>query len=162
MALQMERFDLAELAEDVLRETQMIDSGHEYSANLNSVFISADEGLIKQSFRILVDNAIKYTPVGGNISISVCQKEASIWLTVQDDGIGIPDESVPKIFDRFYRSDESRARATGGTGLGLSIAKWITERHGGHLEVLSRQNVGTRISIVLPPAIEQMVTKSEQ
>jgi signal transduction histidine kinase len=156
MVLQMERFDLSALAQDVFHETQMIDSGHEYSSNLHPAFILADEGLIKQGFRILVDNAIKYTPVGGHISISVSQKDVSTWLTVQDDGIGIPDESVPKIFDRFYRSDESRARATGGTGLGLSIAKWITERHGGHMEVLSRQNLGTKISIVLPCESEKL------
>ncbi len=69
---------------------------------------------------------------------------------MQDEGIGIAPEDVSKIFDRFYRSDESRARATGGAGLGLSIAKWIAERHGGHLEVLSREDFGSRISLVLP------------
>ncbi|HBG01826.1 MAG TPA: sensor histidine kinase, partial [Firmicutes bacterium] len=69
---------------------------------------------------------------------------------VQDSGIGIPPGDIPHIFDRFYRADESRARATGGTGLGLSIAKWIAERHGGHLEVLSREDFGSRISLVLP------------
>jgi two-component system sensor histidine kinase ArlS len=69
---------------------------------------------------------------------------------VQDSGIGIPPGDIPYIFDRFYRADESRARATGGTGLGLSIAKWIAERHGGYLEVISREDFGSRISLVLP------------
>ena len=108
-----------------------------------------DPGLIKQALRILVDNAIKYTPAGGEIKVAVKQQGDQVRMTVQDNGIGIPPEAVPYIFDRFYRADESRARSTGGTGLGLSIAKWIVERHGGHFEVLSREDVGTRITIVL-------------
>ena len=105
---------------------------------------------MKQAGRILVDNAIKYTPVGGTIRIVVTSAEGKVWFTVQDSGIGIPPGDIPHIFDRFYRADESRARATGGTGLGLSIAKWIAERHGGHLEVFSREDFGSRISVVLP------------
>lgn len=148
--LQTERFDLAALAQEVVRETQMIDSGHEYGIRLAPAPVLADPSLIKQLMRILMDNAIKYTPSGGHISAGVRQADGFAWLTVQDDGIGIPPQAVPRIFDRFYRADESRARATGGTGLGLSIAKWIVERHGGHLEVLSRENIGTRISAALP------------
>lgn len=152
MILQMERFQLSELAEEVFRETKMIDGGHSYELQIQPAFVMADEGLMKQAMRILVDNAIKYTPVGGSILISTLEKDGSAQLTVQDDGIGIPSEAVAKIFDRFYRADESRARATGGTGLGLSIAKWIAERHGGHMEVLSRENIGTRVSMVFPAA----------
>lgn len=155
MALNMERFDLACLAEEVLRETQMIDSGHEYIDNLNSVFIDADKSLIKQSMRILVDNAVKFTPPGQRITISVSSTQGYAGLTVQDEGIGIAPESVPRVLDRFYRADESRARATGGTGLGLSIAKWITERHDGHIEILSRENIGTRITLLLPTSPEK-------
>ncbi|NLC63529.1 MAG: hypothetical protein GX759_05625 [Thermoanaerobacterales bacterium] len=66
--------------------------------------------------------------------------------------IGIAPEELPNIFERFYRSDESRARKTGGSGLGLSIAKWIVERHGGYFEVWSRLNIGTRITVVFPTA----------
>jgi two-component system, OmpR family, sensor histidine kinase ArlS len=154
MALQVERFDLSTLADEVLRETQMIDGGHEYDSCVTPVFINADKSLIKQATRILIDNAMKYTFSGKRISISVSDEEGYARLTIQDEGIGIAPEAVPKIFDRFYRADESRARATGGTGLGLSIAKWITERHGGHMEVLSRLDIGTRISIVLPTAPE--------
>lgn len=152
MPLQIERFDLAQLGETVLRETQMIDGGHDYEASLDSVFVEADQGLIKQAIRILVDNAIKYTPAGGNIRLVVRPQGSKAEVMVQDEGIGIPPEVVPRIFDRFYRADESRARSTGGTGLGLSIAHWIAERHGGHFEVLSRENLGTRISLVLPAA----------
>jgi len=154
MALQLEHFELSILAVEVLRETQMIDGGHEYSSNVSPVFINADKSLIKQATRILIDNAIKYTPPGRRITVSVSSHQGFARLTVQDEGIGIPAEAVPKIFDRFFRADESRARATGGTGLGLSIAKWITERHGGYIEVLSRQDIGTRISIMLPTSTE--------
>ena len=152
MILQMERFDASELARQVLRETKMIDVGHEYEGRIQPVWIEADEALIKQAMRILVDNAIKYTPAGGRISLSTAETDGLARIIVQDDGIGIPPEAVPQIFDRFFRTDESRARATGGAGLGLSIAKWISERHGGHMEVLSREKIGTRISLVLPAA----------
>ena len=130
MALQIERFELSALAVEVLRETQMIDGGHEFDSHIAPVFINADSGLIKQAMRILIDNAIKYTPPGKRITVSVSGENGSARLNVQDEGIGIPSEAVPRIFDRFFRAYESRARATGGTGLGLSIAKWITERHG--------------------------------
>ncbi|AFM00173.1 signal transduction histidine kinase [Desulfitobacterium dehalogenans ATCC 51507] len=150
MALQAESFELSSLAHEILRETQMIDGGHEYSSALTPVYIKGDKGLIKQATRILMDNAMKYTPAGKQITLSVSSKGNFARLTVQDEGIGIEPEAVPLIFDRFFRTDESRTRTTGGSGLGLSIAKWITERHGGHLEVLSRQDIGTRISLVLP------------
>ena len=99
-----------------------------------------------------MDNAIKYTPPGGHITVAVRKDGGNAMLSVQDDGIGIVPEAVPKIFDRFYRADESRTRATGGAGLGLSIAKWITQRHNGHMEVLSREGIGTRITLLLPTA----------
>jgi two-component system sensor histidine kinase ArlS len=154
MVLQIENFELSELVKEVFKETQMIDSGHEYALHTISVFVNADQSLIKQALRILIDNAIKYTPAGKKITISLTQEGTYARLFVQDEGIGIPDEAVPRIFDRFYRADESRARATGGTGLGLSIAKWIAERHGGHMEVLSREDIGSRISILLPASMQ--------
>jgi signal transduction histidine kinase len=154
MKLQIENFDLFDLAQEVFRETQMIDSGHEYRSNISHVFLYADQSLIKQAMRILIDNAMKYTPTGKQITISVFPENNFARLTVQDEGIGIPAEALPQIFERFYRADESRARTTGGNGLGLSIAKWITERHGGHMEVLSREDFGTKISILLPSSFQ--------
>lgn len=152
IALQVERFELSALADEVLRETQMIDGGHHYNSCFTPVFINADKSLVKQAMRILIDNAIKYTPPGKLITISVSRAAGYARLTVQDEGIGIASEAVPRILDRFFRADESRAKATGGTGLGLSIAKWIAERHGGYIEVLSRLDIGTRISILFPTA----------
>jgi len=150
MSLQMETFDLDLLAQEVMRETEMIDNGHEFSSNTESLSVYTDKGLIKQVLRILIDNAIKYSNPGGRITLSVAGKGESALLTVQDEGIGIPPEAVPRIFDRFYRADQSRTKSTGGTGLGLSIAKWIAQRHGGHMEVLSRKDIGTRIFIAIP------------
>ena len=143
--------DLAELAAEVLRETKMLDHTHRFSGHwLSAVPVVADEGLIKQALRILVDNAVKYTPEGGKISLSVQGQDRLARLTVADEGQGIDAESLPHIFERFYRTDESRARQTGGTGLGLSIAKWIADRHGGWFEVVSWPEVGTRFTLVLP------------
>ncbi|MDP4152752.1 MAG: ATP-binding protein [Bacillota bacterium] len=150
MTLSIVQIDLAALLTDITRETKMIDGGHDFDCKVSPVSVMADEGLIKQAMRILIDNAMKYTPASGHISVAVSEKEGQAVLSVTDDGIGIPPDAVPHIFDRFYRADESRARATGGTGLGLSIAQWIAERHGGHMEVLSREEIGTKISIVLP------------
>ena len=97
-----------------------------------------------------MDNAVKYTPAEGRISLSVEGKDGLARLTVADEGQGIDKDSLPHVFDRFYRTDESRARQTGGTGLGLSIAKWIADRHNGWFEVLSWPGVGTRFTLVLP------------
>ena len=114
--------------------------------------VHADLGLIKQCLRVLVDNSIKYTPAGGEITLSLETAEGAARLSVQDEGDGIDARSLPHIFERFYRSDQSRDRKTGGTGLGLAIAQYIAERHGGWLEVLSRKGVGTRMTLVLPLA----------
>ena len=99
-----------------------------------------------------MDNSIKYTPAGGHITLSAALRDGMARLSVQDEGQGIDAGSLPHVFDRFYRTDQSRARQTGGTGLGLAIAKWIVDRHGGWFEVVSREGVGTRISFLLPTA----------
>ena len=153
MKVSFEPFDLTEVAGEVLRETQMIDQNHIFAAQWSlPVPVWADLGLIKQALRVLVDNAIKYTPQGGHITIRAEGADGMARLSVEDEGQGIDSDSLPHIFDRFYRTDESRARQTGGTGLGLSIAKWIADRHGGWFEVTSWPGAGTRITLVLPLA----------
>lgn len=151
MALHPERFDLSLLAEEVVKESQMIDSNHElYFESAGHLFINADVQLTKQAIRILVDNSIKYTPAGERISVRTMILDDMAAVRVQDNGIGIVPDDLPYIFDRFYRSDESRARKTGGTGLGLAIAKWIVHHQDGYLDVLSRKDFGTRITMCLP------------
>ena len=150
IVLQKELVDLTDVAEEVLSEMKMLDSSHKFELVSGTARLDADRGLVKQALRILVDNAIKYTEAGGEIMISTETDGSFSKITVRDTGIGITPETIPRIFDRFVRDDASRTRATGGAGLGLSIASWIAERHGGHMEVLSRVGIGTRISIVLP------------
>ena len=153
MHIEMELFDLSEMAAEVLRETEMIDHTHTFSGRLDvPIPVQADIGLMKQALRILVDNSMKYTPAGGKITLSAGAGDGLARLSVQDEGQGIDPKSLPHIFDRFYRTDQSRARQTGGTGLGLAIAKWIVDRHGGWFEVQSWEQVGTRMTIVLPMA----------
>ncbi len=158
IVLQPEVFSLTELAREVTAEFSMIDATHHFELlpgedNL----VRCDRGLIKQALRILVDNAVKYTDPGGHITLATARGGGKATVSVTDDGIGIKAEAVPHIFDRFYRADASRARATGGAGLGLSIAHWIASRHDGHMEVLSREGIGTRITLVLPAAQDAKV-----
>jgi len=149
--LQLESFDSCEVVDEIIKEAQMIDVNHIFEVSLNRpAYVYADRHLLKQAIRIFVDNRIKFTPSGNKIILRVEKKEDKVHIVIQDSGIGIEPKDIPHIFDRFYRSDESRARNTGGSGLGLSIAKWIIERHGGYIEVLSRVNIGTRFTIVLP------------
>ena len=110
----MEDFDLTALAAEVLRETEMIDQTHIFLARWDgAVPVRADAGLIKQALRVLVDNSIKYSPEGGRILLSVRADGGAARMSVQDEGQGIGAESLPHIFDRFFRTDESRARQTG-------------------------------------------------
>ena len=153
MKLRWERLDLSAIASEVVKEETIIDQTHQFEARLASgVFIEGDAGLIKQLLRILTDNSVKYSDEDGRITVSLesLPLEGKARLTVQDEGVGIPPEILPLIFDRFVRADESRTRNTGGAGLGLSIGKWIVERHGGYMEVTSRSGLGTRISVLLP------------
>ena len=151
--LSPEPMDLSALMAEVLDEYRMIDPAHEWrQGSMTPAPVSADPALIKQAARILVDNAVRYTPEGGSIRLSAGTVDGRAFLEVQDGGIGIAEEDVPRIFDRFFRADPARARASGGTGLGLSIARWIVERHDGHFEVLSRPELGTRMRVVMPAA----------
>jgi len=112
--------------------------------------LTADEERLHQLLAILLDNAIKYTPEGGVVRI-VCRKYAhSAQLEIEDTGVGISPEDLPRVFDRFYRGDKARARQEGGTGLGLAIAQWIVERHKGKIKIDSKLSVGTRVSVTLP------------
>lgn len=163
IALKVEPLSVAEIVEDTVRDARIIDSAHIFQADIaDALVLEGDSGLLKQALRIFVDNAVKYSPDGGKIRITAAQDDKWLRISVADNGIGIPEEDLPHVFERFYRSDESRARATGGTGLGLSIAQWIVERHGGHLEIISRNELGTRMTMVLPRAEEKEDTAPEQ
>ena len=97
----------------------------------------------------IVSNSIKYTPDGGHIDIYAGQRRGRVWMIVDDDGIGIPEEDRPRIFERFYRVDKARSRQSGGTGLGLSIAKEIVDRHRGRLAILDKDGPGLAVRLDL-------------
>ena len=143
--------DLSDLADEVYRETQLLETGRVIQSAIQpGVLFWGDPGLLKQALRILVDNGVKYTPEGGSVTIRLRAEEGRIRLSVTDTGAGIAQEELPRVFERFYRSDQSRARETGGTGLGLPIAKWIAARHNGWIEVVSKPEVGSRFTLLLP------------
>ncbi|MGJ7911118.1 cell wall metabolism sensor histidine kinase WalK [Neobacillus sp. LXY-1] len=114
------------------------------------IFVEIDEDKMTQVLYNIISNALKYSPEGGTVTFSIEIKERVIFVSVSDQGVGIPKESVGKIFDRFYRVDKARARKMGGTGLGLAIAKEIIHAHGGNIWATSEEGKGTTISFALP------------
>jgi two-component system sensor histidine kinase VicK len=113
-------------------------------------FVEIDPQKIEQAVLILVDNAAKYGPPGGTITLSSSVRSGELRISVEDRGPGIPKEELPRVFERFYRLDKTRSRKLGGTGLGLPIAKTIAEAHGGRVEAASRLGEGTKMSLCLP------------
>jgi heavy metal sensor kinase len=112
--------------------------------------VFADRTRLRQALINLIDNAVKYTPVGGTIRVDIRRQGAAAILEVIDSGPGIPEQHQPHVFDRFYRVDPSRARASGGLGLGLAIARWAVESQGGRIELESRVGQGSTFRVVLP------------
>jgi two-component system, OmpR family, sensor histidine kinase VicK len=112
--------------------------------------VEVDAQRIEQTVLILVDNAAKYGPPGGTVTLASFVRSGELHISVEDRGPGIPREELPRIFERFYRLDKARSRRLGGAGLGLPIAKTIAEAHGGRIEAVSRLGEGTKISLCLP------------
>jgi len=114
--------------------------------------VSADEEGIRQILRNLIDNAMKYTPAGGEVTVAWRGENSTAVIEVRDTGIGISAEHLPRLFERFYRADKARASELGGTGLGLSIVKHLAQSFGGSVDVASQPGVGTVITVRLPQA----------
>ena len=117
---------------------------------INSVWIEIDTDKMTQVIDNILNNAIKYSPDGGKITVSMKTTEDQMILSISDQGLGIPKQDLPKIFDRFYRVDRARSRAQGGTGLGLAIAKEIIKQHNGFIWAKSEYGKGSTFTIVLP------------
>mgnify|MGYP000938996880 FL=1 len=117
---------------------------------INSVWIEIDTDKMTQVIDNILNNAIKYSPDGGKITVSMKTTEDQMILSIKDQGLGIPKQDLPKIFDRFYRVDRARSRAQGGTGLGLAIAKEIIKQHNGFIWAKSEYGKGSTFTIVLP------------
>ncbi|MGN1413782.1 MAG: sensor histidine kinase [Anaerovoracaceae bacterium] len=157
--LHYEDCDLAEMVRDVMEESAMIDEKHVYRFEgpaAARVMVHGDPAMLKQSMRIFVQNAAKYSAEGDTIvlragisPVAAGEHAGRPFYSVQDEGIGMQSSEVVHVFERFYRSDAARNSSQGGTGLGLSIAKWIVDAHSGIIEILSRPDFGTRITVRL-------------
>ena len=113
-------------------------------------YVQGDHNQLTMALNNLIENAINYSPAGTKVSVSTSVENGIISIAVSDQGIGIPEVEVERIFERFYRVDPARSRETGGTGLGLSIVKHIVTKHGGEISVWSSENVGSTFTIRLP------------
>ncbi|MBF7050185.1 cell wall metabolism sensor histidine kinase VicK [Streptococcus sp. HF-2466] len=117
---------------------------------INSIWVEIDTDKMTQVIDNIINNAIKYSPDGGKITVSMKTTETQMILSISDEGLGIPKKDLPKIFDRFYRVDKARSRAQGGSGLGLAIAKEIIKQHHGFIWAKSEYGKGSTFTIVLP------------
>jgi len=145
--------DLTESLEPLVAEFRQIGKGKGIAITWQAppkAQVLGHEDSLRTMVSNLLDNALRYTEPGGTVSFNIQAQEATVTLTVEDDGIGIPPESVNHIFERFYRVDKSRSRAAGGSGLGLSIVKAIVDAHKGVIKVESSLSHGTKFVVVLP------------
>ena len=152
---QMERakLDLAELAVSTTEQMRLLAEDRNINLSCEAggrVEIEGDRARLKQVVVNLVDNAIKYTPAGGNVTVKVIAIDDRATLEVADNGGGIPAEALPHLFERFYRVDKARSRQMGGTGLGLAIVRSIVMAHGGQVTVESTEGKGSRFRVELP------------
>lgn len=125
----------------------------EISVDETPVYINADEDLLNQVWINLLQNSVKFTTEGGNINIVLSENEGFIYFSIEDNGIGMTNENILHIFERFYMADKSRNRSMGGNGLGLAIVKKIIDMHKGKIEVDSKIGQGTIFRIILPENI---------
>ncbi|WP_085523688.1 sensor histidine kinase [Tuberibacillus sp. Marseille-P3662] len=145
-------FSLDELLKDLVDHYQEIASYQNKTLTLDTsgpVTFNGDPERMHQMMVIFIDNALKFTGENGDIRLSLSESHHSISIQINDNGVGIPDRDISKIFERFYQTDQSRT-AEAGTGLGLSIAEWIVDKHWGTINVQSKLDEGTRFNIVLP------------
>jgi two-component system phosphate regulon sensor histidine kinase PhoR len=141
-----------------IRKAQMLMEDHARTKGIQLIAdcpetlpkVPADQGQLEQVLLNLLDNAIKYTPDGGDVTIQARQEGEKVKVSVSDTGVGIPHKDLPRIFERFYRVDEGRSREQGGTGLGLSIVKHIVQLHGGEITVTSEAGKGSTFTVLLP------------
>ncbi len=145
--------DIVEIVQEVfqiLQQKMELKKINYYIEETKELTIYTNRDHLKQILMNLIANAITYTPEKGTVIVDIDQDGEEAVIQVIDNGIGIPEESKARIFERFYRVDKARSRNSGGTGLGLSIVKWVAESMGGHIELFSEENVGTTFVVRLP------------
>ncbi|MFN3134538.1 MAG: ATP-binding protein [Candidatus Kryptonium sp.] len=151
--LNFKEVNIAKLIKDLLEDVDILaeEKGVKVEAEqLDEAIVLGDEIRLKQLFLNLLDNAIKYNKSGGRVTISIVRENNFVNVSIVDTGIGIPEDEISLIFERFYRVDKARTRDSGGAGLGLSIAKSIVESHNGRIEVESELGKGSKFSVILP------------
>jgi signal transduction histidine kinase len=149
--LTRQAINLRELLEEVVADVWTLSENLELDLPASEdILISGDHELLKQMVLNIVDNAIKYTPKGGKIKLSLGQANGWAILEVSDSGIGIPTHDLPHVMEPFYRSELSRKSATRGTGLGLAIVKRVVELYDGQVEIQSQEGAGTTVKVHLP------------
>lgn len=146
--------NIAECLSDACKDGQVLAEVRqlkfEKDIDAQKLFVAGDAQALHRLFLILIDNAAKYTPPGGSVTVALRQENSSAIAEIRDTGIGVSAEDLPHIFDRFYRADKARSREFGGVGLGLSIARWVAEAHRGTIEVQSTPGAGSVFRIRLP------------
>ena len=153
VAIRRAPVELDRLLLDVLSQVRHLVHGQRLGvATLEPSLVVGDEDRLRQLLLIVLDNALKYTPCGGEVTVGLVRSGQRAEVTVSDTGVGIPPNELPRVFERFYRADPARSRDPGGTGLGLPIARWITEQHDGSINLESEPGRGTRVIITLPLA----------
>ena len=156
--------EMKEFVQQIHTDTEVSSKSHKFYLEKNQEYkVEADVTLLQQAIRALIENAIKYSEENTNIYIESIIKDGKKGIvSIRDEGVGISEEDTKRIFDRFYRVDDSRTKATGGTGLGLAIVKRIVEIHKGEIEILSELGKGTKISIILPLATIETEKKNQK
>lgn len=153
LKLQRQPVELDTLLLEVYRQAQVM-AGDRLTVHLGAedqALVLGDSDRLRQLLLNLVDNALKYTPAGGEVTLTLRRRDGWVQVIVEDTGIGISPEDLPHIFERHYRADRSRSRS-GGHGLGLAIAQWIAQAHDGRIEVTSELGKGSRFTVWLPEA----------
>jgi len=151
--MNFEKINLSRLIIDITEDAEILAESKNIKVTKNiqdDIYVFVDSARIHQAALNIIDNAVKYTPQGGEIKIELTNNQNYAYLTVSDTGVGIPEDELKHIFDRFYRVDKSRSASTHGAGLGLSIVKWIVDAHNGQIEVKSILDEGSTFVIKLP------------
>jgi len=151
--LESETINLNELITELVSDVEMLCEDKSISCELHvshDLFVKGDRVNLRELFFNLINNAVRYTPQGGEILVILSKKVSDACVAVKDNGIGIPEEHIEHIFKRFYRVDKSRSRSEGGTGLGLAICQRIVEFHNGTIKIESKAGVGSTFSVQLP------------
>jgi heavy metal sensor kinase len=151
--LRVEEFYLNDLLAECCRSAQTLAGPRGIALQCSphdDLAFRGDEELVRRMVMNLIDNAIRYTPAGGNVTVSLDSRGGDIAIRVADTGTGIAPGIVPHVFERFYRGDKARSRQDGGFGLGLAIVKWVAESHNGKVDLSSTPGAGSTFTVTLP------------